>query len=241
MPRKIAAGNWKMNGAKADLDVLREIANSAGKETPQVVICPPATLLISAVEAVQQTEIAIGAQDCHSAESGAHTGDVAAPMIADCGAQFVILGHSERRTDHGETNEQVAAKVQAAWSAGLTAILCIGETLDERKAGQTLSVLAAQIEGSMPDGATAENTVLAYEPIWAIGTGLTASPEQIAEVHDDIRARIPAGMSILYGGSVKAANASEIFAVKNVDGALVGGASLTAADFVPIISALQNA
>lgn len=241
MPRKIAAGNWKMNGTTEALEHLSNIAQGLGTDSPEVIICPPATLLAQAATKVAGQAMHIGGQDCHAAEKGAHTGDISAPMIADCAATYVILGHSERRTDHGETNEQIAAKVHAAWAAGLTAILCIGETLAQREAGETLSVLAAQIAGSMPQGATAKNTILAYEPVWAIGTGLTATPEQIAEVHADIRTRIPADMSILYGGSVKASNAAEIFAVPNVDGALVGGASLTAADFLPIVSALQDA
>lgn len=241
MPRKIAAGNWKMNGTGALLDALIDMTKGLPQPAPQVVICPPATLLARAVETVKSQDIFIGAQDCHTSVSGAHTGDISAEMIADCGASHVILGHSERRTDHGETDALIAEKVEAAWAQGLTAILCVGETLEEREADKTLQVLARQIEGSMPKGATAQNTVLAYEPVWAIGTGLTASPDQIAEVHDDIRTRIPEDMSILYGGSVKAGNAAEIFSVKNVDGALVGGASLSAADFLPIVSALQNA
>lgn len=240
MPRKIAAGNWKMNGTSKALEDLEEMATQLPPDCPSVIICPPATLLTAAAQ-MTGVRIAIGAQDCHAEEKGAHTGDISAPMIADCGAKYVILGHSERRTDHGERNEEIAAKVQAAWAAGLIAILCIGETLEQRQANETLAVLAKQIEGSMPEGATAENTILAYEPVWAIGTGLTASPDQIAEVHDDIRTRIPADMSILYGGSVKASNAAEIFAVTNVDGALVGGASLTAQDFLPIVSALKDA
>ena len=230
-----------MNGTGAALGVLDELAAGLADGAPDVLICPPATLLAPAVARTDGGAIKIGAQDCHAAEKGAHTGDIAAHMIADCGASHVILGHSERRADHGESNDMVRAKIRAAWAAKLTAILCIGETLAEREAGQTLPLLASQLEGSLPEGATAENTIIAYEPVWAIGTGLTASPEQIAEVHDDIRSRVPSDMTLLYGGSVKAANAAEIFAVANVDGALVGGASLTAADFLPIIEALGAA
>ena len=229
-----------MNGTRAALDTLKAMVQELPAGASDVIICPPCTLLAAATEIGGQV-ISIGAQDCHAAEKGAHTGDISATMIRDCGARYVILGHSERRTDHAETNAQIAAKVEAAWAADLTAILCIGETLAQREANETLAVLADQIDGAMPDGATSKNTILAYEPVWAIGTGLTANPEQIAEVHADIRTRIPAEMSILYGGSVKAANAEEIFAVENVDGALVGGASLTVADFLPIVSALHNA
>ena len=241
MPAKIAAGNWKMNGTRAALGALDDMRQGLPENAPQVLICPPATLLSAACDKAAGSPIGIGAQDCHAAAKGAHTGDISAPMIADAGATHVILGHSERRTDHGESNKQINAKVQAAWAAGLTAILCIGETLAQREAGQTLSVLASQIAGSLPEGASPDNTILAYEPVWAIGTGLTASPDQIAEVHADIQTRIPEGISILYGGSVKGANAAEIFAVPHVHGALVGGASLTADDFLPIVTALAAA
>ena len=236
MPAKIAAGNWKMNGTRAALAALHEIEAGLDSGSPSVVICPPATLLAAAAD--MATTVRTGAQDCHVAEKGAHTGDISAQMIADAGGRFVIVGHSERRTDHGETNAVVRAKTEAVWSAGLVAILCIGESLEEREAGKTLDVLAAQVEGSMPPGAKAQNTIVAYEPVWAIGTGLTATPEQIGEVHADLRARLPEDMSILYGGSVKAGNAAEIFGVPNVDGALVGGASLKAEDFLPIVAAL---
>ena len=241
MPAKIAAGNWKMNGTQAALGVLAEMHKGLPDDAPQVLICPPAPLLAAAATALARSPISIGAQDCHAAPKGAHTGDTSAEMIADSGATHVIIGHSERRTDHSETDAQINAKVQAAWAANLTAILCIGETLAEREAGNTLQVLAAQIDGSLPSGANPGNTVIAYEPVWAIGTGLTASPEQIGEVHTDIQSRIPGGLSILYGGSVKAANAADIFAVPHVHGALVGGASLTAADFLPIVAALAAA
>ncbi len=241
MPAKLAVGNWKMNGTKEALSLLGEMHRGLPENAPQVLICPPATLLAAASGALIRSPIGTGAQDCHADEKGAHTGDISARMIADAGATHVILGHSERRTDHGETDAEVNAKVLAAWAAGLTAILCIGETLSEREAGQTLRVLATQLEGSLPAGATPKNTVIAYEPVWAIGTGLTANAGQIAEVHTDIQGRIPEGLSILYGGSVKAANAAEIFAVPHVHGALVGGASLTATDFLPIVAALAAA
>jgi triosephosphate isomerase len=244
MPAKIAAANWKMNGLRADLGEVRAIAEAA-PEGVTCVICPPATLLAPAAEALAGTSARLGGQTAHPAEAGAHTGDVSAPMLADAGCSFVILGHSERRADHAETDAAVAERVEAAWRAGLVAILCIGESLEQREAGDTLSVLEEQLAGSLPDGATPETTVIAYEPIWAIGTGKVASPDQIAEVHDALRIRLAsrfggAGeeISLLYGGSVKAANAAEIFALGNVDGGLVGGASLKASDFGPIMEAL---
>jgi triosephosphate isomerase len=189
-----------------------------------------------------------GGQDCHAEPGGAHTGDIAAAMLADVGARYVILGHSERRADHGESDATVAAKVKAAWGAGLTAIVCVGETLAQRDAGETLAVIAAQIDGSLPDGATAQNTVIAYEPVWAIGTGRTPTDAQIAELHDALREQIAQrfpdeahGIRLLYGGSVKPSNAAQIFAIGNVDGALVGGASLKAEDFSDIVAALESA
>jgi triosephosphate isomerase len=217
--------------------------------TPQVdvLICPPSTLIAQAAQTCADHKIAIGGQDCHPASKGAHTGDISADMLAAAGATYVITGHSERRTDHGETNAQVAAKSLAGYTANLTAVICIGETLLEREGGTTLGVLDAQLAGSIPDTATATNTVIAYEPVWAIGTGKVPTLDQIAEVHAHIRARLTArftdgdDFSILYGGSVKGSNAADIFAVADVDGALVGGASLTAADFSPIITALENA
>ncbi len=233
MPRKIAAGNWKMNGTRAALLEARAIA-AAGAAGCTIVLCPPATLLAGFAE----IGVSTGGQNCHSAISGAHTGDISAPMLADAGATFCITGHSERRADHGETDADVRAQTEAAWAAGLTAILCIGETLAQREAGETLAVLTAQLDGSLPEGADADNTIVAYEPVWAIGTGKVATPEQVAEVHDALRANLGPDMSLLYGGSVKAANAAELFALTNVNGALVGGASLKAADFVPIVEAL---
>ncbi|GGB96700.1 triosephosphate isomerase [Marivita lacus] len=245
MRRKLAAGNWKMNGTAAtlsELDALQDAATGAA----EVLICPPATLIAQAV--ARAGRIAIGAQDCHSDASGAHTGDVSADMLKDAGATCVILGHSERRADHGETNAQVADKTRAAWGAGLTAIVCVGETLAEREAGQTIDLVRTQLAGSLPDAVSGANTVIAYEPVWAIGTGKVPTTDQIAEVHGFLREALTArfgkdtagAIRLLYGGSVKASNAAEIFAVADVDGALVGGASLTAADFAPIVNALNG-
>ena len=244
MMRKLAAGNWKMNGLGDSLGEVRALVEAFPNPACDVLICPPATLLSRLSDAAGGA-IATGGQDCHANASGAHTGDTSAEMIADAGGTYVITGHSERRTDHGETDDAVRSKSEAAWRAGLIAIICVGETLEQREAGKTLDVVGGQVAGSVPEGATAANTVVAYEPVWAIGTGKVPTLDEIAEVHDDIRARLVArfgddakGMRLLYGGSVKPSNASEIFAVSNVDGALVGGASLKAADFGGIISAL---
>lgn len=247
MRRKLAAGNWKMNGLSADLAELARIADAiAGSDDTDILICPPAPLLYRATEAALGSGIAIGAQDCHSAGKGAHTGDISAEMIADASASHVIVGHSERRDTHAESDSDVRAKARAAHSAGLTAIICIGESEAEREAGNTLDILGGQLAGSVPDAAMPEHTVIAYEPIWAIGTGKVPTLEQIIEVHDFLRARLEKrfGASgqefrLLYGGSVKPDNAARIFEAENVDGALVGGASLKAEDFAPIISALQ--
>lgn len=248
MRRKIAAGNWKMNGTARDLGMIDALARLLPTHSPQVVLCPPAPLLFPAAQATSGGPIAIGAQDCHSAQAGAFTGDISAPMIADTGARFVILGHSERRQGHGERDADVCNKVDAAWKAGLTAIVCLGETLEDRDAGRTLDLIAEQLGGSLPDGATPETTVIAYEPIWAIGTGKIPTFDQIMEVHDFMRAELAKrfgadtaeGIALLYGGSVKADNAATIFEAANVDGALVGGASLTAEDFAPIVEALAH-
>lgn len=240
MPSKLAAGNWKMHGLHAALTELAPIAETARATGVTTLICPPATLIAAAAT----SGLNIGGQTCHKAGQGAHTGDISAQMLRDAGASHVITGHSERRTDHGETNADVASQAQAAWSAGLIAIICIGETLEQREAGTFLEVLTTQIHESVPAGATATNTVIAYEPVWAIGTGRVAEIPQINEVHDalraDLRTRFSDGgnFTLLYGGSVKAANASEIFGCVNVNGALVGGASLSAKDFCPIIEAL---
>ncbi|MEL7184132.1 MAG: triose-phosphate isomerase [Pseudomonadota bacterium] len=232
MPQKYAAGNWKMNGTRAALTEAQAIRDGA-PDGCVTLVCPPATML-----AAMPQGLATGGQSCHPKTNGAHTGDVSAEMLADAGAAYCITGHSERRTDHGESDADVRAQTEAAWRAGLVAILCIGETLDQREAGQTLDVLFGQLDGSLPGNATARNTVIAYEPVWAIGTGKVATPDQVDEVHNALRGKVGADMSLLYGGSVKAANATELFALANVDGALVGGASLTAADFLPIAEAL---
>jgi triosephosphate isomerase len=247
MRRKLAAGNWKMNGTGAQLAELAQLAERHAAPAADILICPPATLLSRAADTASGDAIAIGGQDCHAETSGAHTGDLSAAMLKDAGASAVILGHSERRADHGETDATVLAKAKAALAEGLTAVICIGETLAEREAGSTLEVVGSQLAGSVPDSATATNTVIAYEPVWAIGTGKVPTLAQIAEVHNFLRAElvqrfgaeIADGIRLLYGGSVKPSNAAEIFAVANVDGALVGGASLKAADFSPIITALE--
>ena len=242
MRRKLAAGNWKMNGLAAAISQARTIANHPARDI-DVLICPPATLLT----AMSTLQLATGGQDCHAEPSGAHTGDLSAQMLADAGATYTLTGHSERRTDHAESNATVNAKSAAAHAAGLTAIICIGETLSQRDTGETLTVIDSQLTGSIPDSTTAANTVIAYEPVWAIGTGKIPTNAEILNVHSHIRAHLTAhlrdgdAMRILYGGSVKASNAAEIFAIADVDGALVGGASLTAADFTPIIDALANA
>ena len=247
MRKKLAAGNWKMNGLKADLHEVAALI--AAHPTPKcdVLLCPPATLL-AAMSMAAAGRIAVGGQDCHMAASGAHIGDVSAQMLSDAGAHYVILGHSERRADHGESDEIVLAKAQAAQAADLTAVICVGETEGERDAGATLEIIGRQLARSTPEGATGANTVIAYEPVWAIGTGRTPTLEQIAEVHDFLRARLierfgaeGETIRLLYGGSVKPSNATEIFAVSNVDGALVGGASLKASDFGAIIAALDAA
>lgn len=249
MRRKLAAGNWKMNGTSAALSELEALAATHAAPTVEVLICPPATLLSRAASTVDGTGITVGGQDCHAASSGAHTGDLSAEMLRDAGAETVILGHSERREDHGEQNEDVRAKARAAMDAGLKAIICVGESLEQREAANTLDIIGGQMSGSIPDQSTGENLIIAYEPIWAIGTGKVPTLEEIGEVHDFIRNRLErrfgegVGRSVrlLYGGSVKPGNAAEIFAVSNVDGALVGGASLKAQDFSGIIDALQSA
>jgi len=248
MRRKLAAGNWKMHGLAADLAEAETLAARHPEPGCDILLCPPATLVARMAGALRGTAVAVGGQDCHAAAHGAHTGDVSAAMLADAGAGHVILGHSERRTDHAETDAQVAAKAAAAHGAGLTAIVCLGETEAQRDAGETLAVVARQLEGSLPAGATAANTVIAYEPVWAIGTGRTPTEAEIAEVHAALRAGLArlvpaeaAGIRLLYGGSVKPANAAAIFALPEVDGALVGGASLKAADFSAIVAALEAA
>ncbi|MFL9824866.1 triose-phosphate isomerase [Rhodoplanes sp. SY1] len=246
--RPLVAGNWKMNGLKASLNEISLISQGLDGlwRTTDILICPPATLIYTAAAVAIGTKVAIGAQDCHAEPSGAFTGDIAAEMLAEAGATAVIVGHSERRTYHKESDAEVRAKALAAWRAGLVAIVCIGETKDERVAGKTLEVLGVQLAGSLPDGSTAANLVVAYEPVWAIGTGLTPTVADVAEAHGFIRDRLVArfgaegeGVRVLYGGSVKPSNAAELMAVANVDGALVGGASLKATDFLGIAGAYR--
>jgi triosephosphate isomerase len=242
--RQLIAGNWKMNGlgaSLAEVETLR-IALLEHHARADILVCPPASLIARAV-AIAGKDIAIGGQDCHAEPSGAFTGDISAEMLRDAGATSVIVGHSERRQHHGETDAAVAAKARAAWRAGLVAIICIGETEAQRDQGDALSVCASQLRESLPDGAIQDNTAIAYEPIWAIGTGKTPTSAEIVEVHSLIRKSLTGrfggaghGMRILYGGSVKPGNAREILSLANVDGALVGGASLKAADFLAIIN-----
>jgi triosephosphate isomerase len=251
-PKPLVAGNWKMNGLTSSrreiARVAKKLAKSKAKPRCNVMVCPPATLVALARAEAKGSRLTVGAQDCHPDPSGAHTGDISAEMLADAGAKAIIVGHSERRTDHGEKNALVAAKAAAAHRAGVTAIICIGETAAERKANRTLSVVSTQLRGSLPEGATADNTVVAYEPVWAIGTGLTPTPEDVATVHAHIRKRLTVLLGeaqasrtrILYGGSVKPENAAELIAVDNVDGALVGGASLKADDFLGIVAAYRK-
>ena len=246
--RKLAAGNWKMNGTAAALAEVQALIAAHPAPGCEMLLCPPATLIAQAVAAAGRSALAIGAQDCHPKASGAHTGDISAAMLKDAGAAYVILGHSERRADHGETDALVHAKAEAAAAAGLVPVVCVGETEAQRDAGETLAVIGAQLDGSVPAGSTAATLVVAYEPVWAIGTGRTPTLDQIAEVHAFLRDRLTArigaqaaGVRLLYGGSVKPSNAGEIFAVPHVDGALVGGASLKAADFGAIVAALSAA
>ncbi len=238
-----------MNGTSGALSEIDKLIAAHPAPGVDILICPPATLLHRAADLARDSAVAIGGQDCHPESAGAHTGDLAAEMLTDAGAGAVILGHSERREDHGESSALTRAKARAAQTAGLTAIICMGESLAQREAANTLDIIAGQLSISVPDAATAANTVIAYEPIWAIGTGLVPSVEQIDEVHDFIRqslikrfgAETGNGIRLLYGGSVKPDNAAQIFATDNVDGALVGGASLRAADFSVIIAALEKA
>jgi triosephosphate isomerase (TIM) len=244
--KKLAAGNWKMNGTTASLAEVAALVSAHPSPSCEMLLCPPATLISQMAQAVGGTALMIGGQDCHARISGAHTGDISAAMLKDAGASHVILGHSERRTDHGEKDALVRAKAETAVEAGLVAIVCIGETEAERDAGKTLAVIGTQLDGSIPMGATAANLVVAYEPVWAIGTGRTPTLTEIEEVHSFLRGRLRGligdeaeGVRLLYGGSVKPSNAAEIFEIPNVDGALVGGASLKAADFGAIVAALS--
>jgi triosephosphate isomerase len=239
----LVAGNWKMNGlASSGTELALIIAGSkdfVGKA--DLMVCPPTTLVAAFAGAAHGSPVLIGAQDCHAERSGAHTGDISAEMLADAGARAVIVGHSERRADHHETDVQVRVKAQAAWRAGLMAIVCVGEQRPEREAGKTLQIVGRQLEGSLPDGGSAANLVVAYEPVWAIGTGLTPTAADVTEVHAFIRGELKKrltsqadGVRILYGGSVKPDNAKQLLTAPDVNGALVGGASLKAADFLGI-------
>src|SRR3981189_121784 len=241
--RPLIAGNWKMNGLKSPMAEFEAmIAGAAGVAAKaDLLVCPPVTLIAGFADKAKGSKLAVGAQDCHPKASGAHTGDLSAEMLADSGASAIIVGHSERRADHGETDALVRQKAEAAWRAGLVAIVCIGETQKQRDAGLTLDICGAQLAGSLPDGATAANLVVAYEPVWAIGTGLTPTAEDVKQVHQFIRANLitrfkneGSRVRILYGGSVKPSNPAELMAVADVNGALVGGASLKAADFLAI-------
>ena len=247
--RPLVAGNWKMNGLSASLvevEAMRRAADAGEAGVAELVVCPPATLLAQAAWKLRGGKLGLGAQDCHPEASGAFTGDISAPMLKDAGAAYVIVGHSERRTHHHETDQLVRAKAEAALKAGLTPIICIGETQAEREAGRQAAVVIRQLRRSLPPGATSETVVIAYEPVWAIGTGLTPTPGDIAVVHNGLRALLTeiggpssAKTRILYGGSVKPANARELLELDNVDGALVGGASLKATDFLAIAAAYR--
>jgi triosephosphate isomerase len=240
-PRPLIAGNWKMNGLAKDglalADGLAQRVRAGGGAPADLLVCPPVTLLRAVAERAAGSGLLVGGQDCHGKVSGAHTGDISAAMLADAGASHVILGHSERRADHGESDAVVRAKAEAAHAAGLIAIACVGETEAERERGATLDTVGRQLAGSLPAAATAANTVIAYEPVWAIGTGRTPTTAEVAEVHRFLRARLVerfadgAGFRLLYGGSVKPENAAELLSVADVNGALVGGASLKAEGF----------
>ncbi|HKP27400.1 MAG TPA: triose-phosphate isomerase [Dongiaceae bacterium] len=249
--RPLIAGNWKMNGSRAQtealiLDLKSRVASKPGVAA-DLLVCPPAPYVAQAAALTAGSAIAVGGQDCHAKQSGAHTGDVAAAMLADAGGRYVIVGHSERRADHGESSELVASKAKAAHEAGLIAIVCVGETEAERDRGATLDVISSQLEGSVPADAEAANLVIAYEPVWAIGTGRTPTPEDVATVHAHIRGLLKAWfkdgaeMRILYGGSVKGSNAGSLMHVPEVNGALVGGASLKAEEFWAIALAAAGA
>jgi triosephosphate isomerase (TIM) len=244
--RPLIAGNWKMNGLKAAEGEFAAMLAGAPAVAAKaaLLVCPPATLIAAFADKARGTAVKVGAQDCHPKPSGAHTGDISAEMLADAGAAAIIVGHSERRADHGESDLLVRQKAEAVWRAGLVAIVCIGESEEQRNAGQTLDILRGQLNQSLPDGSTADNLVVAYEPIWAIGTGRTPTATDVEQIHKFIRDFLigrfkgeGAGVRILYGGSVKPSNAAELMAVANVNGALVGGASLKAADFLAIAAA----
>jgi triosephosphate isomerase (TIM) len=244
--RPMVAGNWKMNGLRADGSALAAAVRERADGGCDVALCPPATLLTTVAAAIQGSSLLLGGQDCAAATHGAHTGDIAAPMLADISCKLVILGHSERRHDHGESSALVRAKAEAAVAAGLVPIVCVGETEAERDAGEALAVVARQLADSVPE--SAPGLVVAYEPVWAIGTGRTASPDDVAEVHRHLRdclSAMPgidaAATRLLYGGSVKPGNADELFAVVDVDGGLIGGAALKAEDFWAICQSAAGA
>ena len=248
--KPLVAGNWKMNGQRAsaaEIQKLSEATKSAPVKDVDVMICPPSTLLLAFSKLLDGHSILLGGQDCHTGISGANTGDISPEMLADAGAAAIIVGHSERRADHGETDAMVKAKAEAVHRSGLTAIVCIGETQGQRNAGLTLKVAQRQLGNSVPEGAQAANTIIAYEPVWAIGTGLVPTLEDVGEVHALVRAQLTdmlgaqegEAMRILYGGSVKASNARELMSVDDVNGALVGGASLKADDFLGIINSYK--
>lgn len=251
MIRPLVAGNWKMNGVSSSVSELNSLKDKLNSENVNancdVLICPPATLIMAYSHILSESSIELGGQTCHSAVSGAHTGDISAEMLKDCGANYVITGHSERRMDHGERDRDVKAQSEAGFRAGLKVILCVGELIGERKSDLTLNVIQRQLKNSIPDNATAENLIIAYEPVWAIGTGLTPTVEDVTNVHTFIRNYLiealgpdtGSNMRILYGGSVKPGNASELMAADHVNGALVGGASLKAEDFAGIIAAYE--
>lgn len=254
-PTPLVAGNWKMNGLKDDAEALAaalkiRVAETGGDLGCELAVCPPAPLIPIVAEILADTAVATGGQDCHTNENGAHTGDVSAWLLADLGCRYVIVGHSERRQDHCESSELVSGKAAAAHAAGMSSVVCVGETLAQYEAGDTLSVVEAQVRASLPESATAANTVVAYEPVWAIGSGRTPTSDEIAKVHAHIRSVLASvfgdgdgdaatGVRLLYGGSVKPGNAADILAIDNVDGALVGGASLKVEDFLAIAAAAR--
>ena len=248
----LIAGNWKMNGGLDEVDGLagelaRRMAGLSAPAAFEMAVCPPFPLLSMIAAAIEESGIALGAQDCHMAGKGAHTGDTSARLLAEVGCRYVIVGHSERRTDHGETDAQVRAKAEAAWAAGLATIVCVGETEAERDAGKAVETVLRQVSGSVPEAATAENLVIAYEPVWAIGTGKTATPQDAQDMHAAIRGALAdrfgagtaAAVRILYGGSMKPDNAAALLALADVNGGLIGGASLKAADFWAIAEAAK--
>jgi triosephosphate isomerase (TIM) len=245
--RPLVAGNWKMNGLSGSVaELAKMIAGAGDLAAVDLLVCPPATLIAQFAATARSTPVRIGGQDCHAEPAGAFTGDLSAEMLKDAGASAVIVGHSERRSGHGETDADVRAKASAARRAGLLAIVCVGETRPERERGQALTVVGTQLTGSLPDGATADSLVVAYEPVWAIGSGLTPTPADVAEMHGLIRQHLGTrfgaagrGIRILYGGSVKPSNAKELMGVSDVDGALVGGASLKADEFLAIARAYR--